>query len=64
MDIFLRGCDILFHLAGEINDKSKMAGLHIGGTKKLVRAVEFEQIRAAKKIHWIQLSSCGAYRLT
>ena len=61
LDIFLKGCDILFHLAGEINDKTKMAGLHIEGTKNLIRAVEFEQIRAANKIHWIQLSSCGVY---
>lgn len=61
LDEFLAGCDILFHLAGEKNEKNKMANLHIEGTKKLIRAVGFEQIRAAKKIHWVQLSSCGAY---
>ena len=58
---FLKDCDILYHCAGEINYKQQMSLLHINGTKKLIQAVENEFKLTQKKLHWIQLSSCGAY---
>ena len=58
---FIEGCDILYHCAGELNDKAKMSLLHINGTQKLIEVVENETKSTQKKIHWIQLSSCGAY---
>jgi len=58
---FLNGCDILFHCAGEINDINLMGLLHIEGTKKLIESALEECRVSGKKIHWIQLSSCGAY---
>ena len=58
---FIEGCDILYHCAGEINDEAKMYLLHINGTQKLIKVVENETKSTQKKLHWIQLSSCGAY---
>ena len=58
---FIEDCDILYHCAGEINDEAKMGLLHINGTQKLIEVVENEFKSTQKKIHWIQLSSCGAY---
>ena len=58
---FIEGCDILFHCAGEVSNEAQMRLLHINGTKKLINSV-YEESKAAKKmIHWVQLSSCGAY---
>ena len=58
---FIEGCDILYHCAGEINNEQQMDLLHVNGTQKLIKAVETEFQKSQKKIHWIQLSSCGAY---
>ena len=58
---FIEDCDILYHCAGETNYKQQMSLLHIDGTKKLIQAVENEFKLTKKKLHWIQLSSCGAY---
>lgn len=58
---FIQDCDILYHCAGEINFEKQMSLLHINGTQKLIQAVENEIKSTQKKIHWIQLSSCGAY---
>ena len=58
---FIENCDILYHCAGEINHEAQMSLLHINGTQKLIQAVENEFKSIQKKLHWIQLSSCGAY---
>ena len=58
---FLKDCDILFHCAGEIKDEKKMSLLHINGTQKMLKSIQQEMIRSKKIVHWIQLSSCGAY---
>ncbi len=58
---FIEGCDLLFHCAGEINNELQMSSLHINGTQLLINAVHEEFFSSKKKIHWIQLSSCGAY---
>jgi nucleoside-diphosphate-sugar epimerase len=55
---FLKNCDILYHCAGEINDERKMSSLHINGTQKLIDNIDQ---KTKKRLHWIQLSSCGAY---
>lgn len=55
------GADAIYHCAGEIKDESLMAELHIGGTTRMLNAVR-ESIKKNKKpVHWIQLSSVGAY---
>jgi nucleoside-diphosphate-sugar epimerase len=58
---FIEGCDILFHCAGEINNEPRMKLLHINGTQKLINAVQNEYELSQKMVHWVQLSSCGAY---
>lgn len=61
LDELMKGCDILFHCAGELRDESIMRVLHVVGTKLLLEAVEREYKRTTRKIHWVQLSSVGAY---
>lgn len=58
---FLAGCDVLFHCAGEIRDVSAMQLLHVDGTQRLLQAALQESAQTGKKIHWVQLSSVGAY---
>lgn len=57
LDDFVANCDVLFHCAGETKDVKKMHALHVGGTRCLLKAVQ----RTGRKIHWVQLSSVGAY---
>jgi nucleoside-diphosphate-sugar epimerase len=52
---FLDGVDILYHCAGEINNKSLMQELHVNATQRLVDAAQ------GKIGRWVQLSSVGAY---
>ncbi|MFI8983280.1 NAD-dependent epimerase/dehydratase family protein [Ectopseudomonas khazarica] len=61
---FLDGVDVVFHCAGEIKDTSKMFALHVEGTSALLRQVRVEHLKNSKPIHWVQLSSVGAYGLT
>jgi nucleoside-diphosphate-sugar epimerase len=61
LDLFLKSCDVIFHCAGEIRDESKMKGLHIDGTQKLVERALTIIKKTQQKIHWIQLSSVGVY---
>ncbi|MBU3589083.1 NAD(P)-dependent oxidoreductase [Polynucleobacter sp. 80A-SIGWE] len=55
LSAFVDGIDILFHCAGEVNDVSKMEGLHIHGTQNLINVV------AGRIKRWVQLSSTGVY---
>ncbi len=52
---FVDRADVLYHCAGEINNKSLMQELHINGTKRLIKAAQ------GKIGRWVQLSSVGAY---
>ncbi|MBN9410989.1 MAG: NAD-dependent epimerase/dehydratase family protein [Burkholderiales bacterium] len=52
---FLDGVDVLFNCAGEIRDESRMMALHVEGTDRLISAAR------GRPLHWIQLSSVGAY---
>ena len=61
LDEFIEGCDVLFHCAGEINNEAQMSSLHINGTQKLINSVRNESALSKKTLHWVQLSSCGAY---
>ncbi len=53
-------CDVIFNCAGEINDTKKMYALHVQGTQKLLNEVNSSG-RTQKSVHWVQLSSVGAY---
>lgn len=54
---FVDGVDILYHCAGEVNNKTLMHELHVNGTQKLVDAAQ------GKIGRWVQLSSIGVYGL-
>lgn len=52
---FVDGVDILYHCAGEVNNKSLMQELHVNGTQRLV------DVAQGKISRWVQLSSVGVY---
>jgi nucleoside-diphosphate-sugar epimerase len=58
---FMNGCEVLFHCAGEIRDVNSMRLLHVDGTQQLIQSAFDEYSRSKRKIHWVQLSSCGVY---
>ena len=61
LDGALEGCQVVFHCAGEIRDVTAMKALHVGGTQRLLAAVQKQAAQRAKAMHWVQLSSVGAY---
>ncbi|MFT0867456.1 NAD-dependent epimerase/dehydratase family protein [Pseudomonas sp. CAM1A] len=61
LDTFVDECDILFHCAGEVNNPEHMYSLHVDGTVNLLAAVKRRMERSRKPLHWVQLSSTGAY---
>ena len=58
---FLAGVDVIFHCAAEINDQRLMHAVNVEGTQRLISAVINECSLRQKQVHWVQLSSCGAY---
>lgn len=61
LDAFLDDVSVVYHCAGEIKNTSLMYGLHVDGTRHMLAAVQ-SKIKATKQgIHWVQLSSVGAY---
>jgi nucleoside-diphosphate-sugar epimerase len=61
LDQFLHDCEVLFHCAGEIRNPNVMRLLHVEGTKRLIQAQLREHLRTGRRMHWVQLSSVGAY---
>lgn len=61
LDEFVQECDVLYHCAGEIKNADLMYGLHVNGTRNLLSAVKKRIQRTGKALHWVQLSSTGAY---
>lgn len=55
LDGFLEDVDVVYHCAGESNDKKRMHDLHIDGTRKLMEAA------SGKIKHLVHLSSVGVY---
>ena len=39
LDQFLNGCDVLFHCAGEVREPKIMREVHVGGTQRLIQAL-------------------------
>ena len=58
---FLEGADVIYHCAGEIADPSRMRPLHAGGTERLLGSAVAEVQASGRPLHWVQLSSVGAY---
>lgn len=61
LEDFLEDVNVIYHCAGEVKNTAIMYALHVEGTARLLKTVS-EKIKATKKpIHWVQLSSVGAY---
>ncbi len=59
-DVFA-GCDVVFNCAGEVRDESLMQALHVDATSRLIEACRSVALSEGRGIHWVQLSSVGAY---
>jgi len=58
---FFDDVDVIYHCAGELKDKTVMRSLHVDGTAKLLQAAKNHIDTTNKPLHWVQLSSVGAY---
>ncbi len=61
---FLCDVDVLFNCAGEISKADEMFRLHVDGTINLISFVQAEINIREKPVHWVQLSSVGAYGIS
>lgn len=61
LDEFVSDADVIYHCAGEVKDASLMYELHVRGTANLLAAVQRCIKHTGRPIHWVQLSSTGAY---
>jgi nucleoside-diphosphate-sugar epimerase len=61
LDAFLVGASVIYHCAGEIKNTSLMYELHVEGTRRLLAAVREKMNSTKQRVHWVQLSSVGAY---
>jgi nucleoside-diphosphate-sugar epimerase len=53
--------DVIFNCAGELKNEALMHVLHIEATERLILACKKVAYARKKPIHWVQLSSVGAY---
>jgi nucleoside-diphosphate-sugar epimerase/glycosyltransferase involved in cell wall biosynthesis len=58
---FINNADILYNCAGELSDEKLMFPLHVESVDRLLQAALLEAERSGRPIHWVQLSSVGAY---
>lgn len=61
LDTLVSDCSHIFNCAGELYNSDRMARLHIDATQRLIDACKREAIISGRAIHWVQLSSVGAY---
>ena len=61
LDGFFDGIDVIYHCAGELNNNAVMRSLHVDGTANLLQAVKNYIDTTQQALHWVQLSSVGAY---
>lgn len=59
-DSLVYGCDVIFNCAGEIHEEKLMHSLHVDATERLVAAANRLACQE-RPIHFVQLSSVGAY---
>lgn len=58
---FFKDIDVVFHCAGEVRNEALMYPLHVEGLARLFRELHRELHISQRPIHWVQLSSVGAY---
>lgn len=55
------GCSVIINCAGEIRDKARMKSLHVDAVSRLINASKHMAKASGQPLHWVQLSSVGAY---
>lgn len=60
-DDFLDDVEVVYHCAGEISDTALMYRVHVNGTERLLEAIRQKLEKTKRPMHWVQLSSVGAY---
>lgn len=53
--------DVMLHCAGEVREQQLMLALHVGGMQHLLDQLRQHFARTGRPLHWVQLSSVGAY---
>lgn len=61
LERIVAGCTVVFNCAGELRDESRMPLLHVDATLRLIEACKRQAMVTGQPIHWVQLSSVGAY---
>jgi len=61
LEALLANCEVIFNCAGEIRDNAKMRSLHVDATRRMLEAAQNQSEKSGREIHWVQLSSVGAY---
>lgn len=60
-EALLDGVSVLYHCAGETTRTHEMYALHVAGTQKLLDSAATHAKACGHPLHWVQLSSVGAY---
>lgn len=61
LDSAVAGCSLIFNCAGELRDETRMEALHVDATARLLAACKRQAKVSGRAMHWVQLSSVGAY---
>ncbi|SNR90736.1 NAD-dependent epimerase/dehydratase family protein [Pseudomonas segetis] len=60
-DEIINGCNVIFNCAGELKNINRMRGLHVKVVQNMINACQRLSLKSNCSIHWVQLSSVGAY---
>lgn len=61
LDKVVAGCAVVFNCAGELHNAELMEALHVKATLRLVCVCKSVARTTGQPLHWVQLSSVGAY---
>jgi nucleoside-diphosphate-sugar epimerase len=61
LDPVVSGCSVFFNCAGELHNENIMELLHVDATLRLVHACKRVAKATGRPVHYVQLSSVGAY---
>ncbi|OEC40027.1 NAD-dependent epimerase [Pseudomonas sp. 1D4] len=61
LDAAISGCSLIFNCAGELHNEGLMEALHVDATARLLDACKRRAEASGHTLHWVQLSSVGAY---
>lgn len=61
LDSAIAGCSLVFNCAGELREETRMEALHVDATARMLAACKRQAVGSGSAVHWVQLSSVGAY---